>query len=489
MPQIDAQATADANDPIKHVVLLLLENRSFDQMLGCFQELYPNLDGIDANAPARLNSDGATQYQQVPTKVEQMPVDPRHETVHVLNQLKDGNSGFVRDLAESYGATASADDRQLIMSYYPRMFLHALHRMARDFTICDRWFSSLPGPTWPNRFFAFSGTASGRVDMPDGIKHPDLDNLIFRQHQTTLFDRLNEAGKSWKVYFYDFPSSLILTHQRELHNLVKYHKIDKFFQDSVPVKTDAFPDFALIEPKYSGQDQNDDHPPHNIMKGEKLIADVYNALRSNEELWKSTLLVVLFDEHGGFYDHVSPPPAVPPDEHQEEYAFDRLGVRVPAVLVSPWVSKRVESTQFDHTSLLKYLVNKWGLEPLGDRTAAANSIGVAMTESQPREDTLPFIRISTSVVLPDRPDLEKEVNSNHQIALQAFAKFLRTEMGVEAAKVLEEVAEAGWWMNLKARVGKLFLRAGTSLTNELEKNDQKRIELAVDSVMTFLKRT
>jgi phospholipase C len=324
--------------------------------------------------------------------------------------------------------------------------------------------------------------------MPDGIKHPDLDNLIFRQHQTTLFDRLNEAGKSWKVYFYDFPSSLILTHQRRPGNLSKYHKMDRFFQDVAHLTEAEFPEFSLIEPKYSGQDQNDDHPPHNIMKGEKLIADVYDAIRSNEDLWLSTLLVILFDEHGGFYDHVSPPPAVPPDEHHEEYRFDRLGVRVPAVLVSPWVGKRVESTQFDHTSLLKYLVDKWSLGSLGERTAGANSIGVALTEMTPRTDTLTFVRISTSVVLPDRPELEKEVNSNHHVALQAFAKYLRMEMG-DAAKVLEEVTAGGTWMKLKARVGKLFLRLGTILTNELEDNDQKRIKLAVDSVMTFLKRT
>ena len=496
MTPIDVQATADANDPIKHVVLLLLENRSFDQMLGDFKSIYPQLEGIDRNAPGVNSDDNGNSFAQAETREEQMPLDPRHETIHVSEQLKDNNSGFVRDFAREY-PQSDLDARQQIMSFYPVLsyperkpvfFLHALHRMARDFTICDRWFSSVPGPTWPNRFFAFSGTASGRVDMPDGIKHPDLDNLIFRQHQTTLFDRLNEAEKSWKIYFYDFPSSLILTHQREPHNLLKYHKIDKFFQDTAHLKAEDFPQFSLIEPKYSGKDQNDDHPPHNIMKGEKLIADVYNAIRSNDELWKSTLLVVVFDEHGGFYDHVSPPPAAPPDEHQEEYAFDRLGVRVPAVLISPLVGKRVESTQFDHTSLLKYMVNKWNLGPLGNRTAAANSIGVAITESQPRTDTLPFIRISTSVVLPDRPDLEMEVNSNHQIALQAFAKYLRTEMG-DAAKVLEEVAAAGWWMNLKARVGKLFLRVGTFLGKELEDNDQNRIKLAVDSVVTYLKRT
>lgn len=485
----ESQATTDANDPIKHVVLLLLENRSFDQMLGCFQEIYPNLEGVAPNAPPRVNSDGVKQYPQAPTKAEQTPIDPRHETEHVLKQIAANNSGFVSDFADYYGSGASPDDRQLIMSYYPRMYLHALHRMARDFTICDHWFSSVPGPTWPNRFFAFSGTASGRVDMPDGIRHPDLDNLIFRQHQTTLFDRLNESGRSWKVYYYDFPSSLILTHQRELHNLLKYHKIDKFFQEVAHLKADDFPEFALIEPKYSGQDQNDDHPPHNIMKAEKLIADVYDAIRSNEDLWKSMLLVIVFDEHGGFYDHLSPPPAVPPDEHQEEYAFDRLGVRVPAILVSPWVGKRVESTQFDHTSLLKYMVNKWGLGPLGARTAAANSIGVAITETQARTDTLPFIRISTTVVLPPHPDLEKEVGSNHQIALQAFAKYLRTEMGGEVAGILEEVANAGTWMKLKARLGKIFLRIGTYLGKDLEENDEKRIRLAVESVVTFFKRT
>jgi len=489
MADSQSQVTKDAQDGIRHVVLLLMENRSFDQMVGCFQQTYPELDGIDPNAPPRTNRDReGNEFKQLPTESQQMPVDPRHETKpHVLAQLEDNNSGFVRDFADFYGGKAGPDDRQLIMSYYPPMFLPALHRMARDFTICDHWFSSVPGPTWPNRFFAFSGTASGRVEMPS-LKNPDLDNLIFRQHQTTLFDRLNEAGKSWKVYFYDFASSLILTHQRELHNLLNYHKIDRFFQDVAHLKPNEFPEFVLIEPKYAGLDQNDDHPPHNIMKGEKLIADVYNAIRSNEDLWNETLLVIVFDEHGGFYDHVSPPPAVPPDEHQEEYTFDRLGVRVPAVLVSPWVGKKLEKTEFDHTSLLKYLTNKWSLGSLGARTAAANSIGVAITETQPRQNTLSFVRISTSVVLPPRPDLEKEVDSDHHIALRAFANYLRTEMGVEPAKLLEVAAEPGLLMKSKARVGKVFLNWGTALTKDLDDNDQQKIKVAVDTVIAFLKR-
>ena len=109
------------------------------------------------------------------------------------------------------------------------------------------------------------------------------------------------------------------------------------------------------------------------MKGEKYIADVYNAIRSNPELWNSSLLVIFFDEHGGFYDHVTPPGAMAPDDHQKEYTFDQLGVRVPALLVSPWVSRMVDHTQFDHTSVLKYLMEKWGLSDMGRRTAAATS--------------------------------------------------------------------------------------------------------------------
>ena len=93
--------------------------------------------------------------------------------------------------------------------------------------------------------------------------------------------------------------------------------------------------------------------------------------------------MIVYDEHGGFYDHVSPPGAIRPDDNQQEYTFDRLGVRVPAMLISPWVKAAVEHTQFDHTSVLKYLIEKWNLGPLGERTARANSIGIAIQKEQP----------------------------------------------------------------------------------------------------------
>ena len=146
----------------------------------------------------------------------------------------------------------------------------------------------------------------------------------------------------------------MLDHQRYAHNAARYFYIDEFFDDARGREED-FPQFCFIEPDFMGIVGNDDHPPHDVMKAEKLIADVYNALRANENLWEATLLVVLYDEHGGFYDHAIPPMAVAPDDHHEEYAFNQLGVRVPALLVSPWVERRIETTQFDHTSFLKYL--------------------------------------------------------------------------------------------------------------------------------------
>src|SRR5258706_1199638 len=321
----------------------MLENHSFDQMLGDLKQLYPDLEGVDPNHPYS-NEDGAGGLvQQTATAEMQMSYDPMHEVKNVADQLNgDKNDGFVRDFVKAYRFNSS-EDRQDIMGYYPLDFLPALHALARDFAICDHWFSSLPGPTWPNRFFALTGTSSGQVRMPSGFKDfLHLKTYFESQTQTTVFDRLSEAGKSWTVYYYDMPSSLVLVNQRKAENLARYRLMDHYFEQARKPESE-FPEFVFIEPKYFGAWQNDDHPPHNIMKAEKLVADVYNALRSNVDLWKSTLLAVVYDEHGGFFDHIPPPAAVPPHDRTQEFPFNRLGVRVPAILISPWVKKGVTS--------------------------------------------------------------------------------------------------------------------------------------------------
>lgn len=418
----------DMTPQIKHVVLLILENHSFDQMLGAFKAVYTDLEGIDPTVPG-VNFDRAgTAFHQVETRERQMFLDPRHEVEHVATQLQATNGGFVRDFEENF-KQATDQEKQFIMGYYPLDFLPALHALAREFTICDHWFSSLPGPTWPNRFFALTGTSNGKVNMPQDDKHGLDIRGWFEQDQATIFDRLNEKGIHWKVYFHDIPQTCVLMHQRRLENVARYYYIQQFFQDAAALAAD-FPAFCLIEPDYMGSQENDDHPPHDIMKAQRLLADIYNALRANEDLWNSTLFVVYYDEHGGFYDHLVPPLAKPPGIYPNpEYTFDQLGVRVPALLVSPWVGKRLEQMEFDHTSLLKYLIKKWDLGPLGDRVAAANSVEAALTvNGSPRQGTLQRIALNAQQMNPPDADLEEKAEqlmTDHHKALALVVRYIK----------------------------------------------------------------
>jgi phospholipase C len=159
-------ASGPANTgPIKHVVVLMFENHSFDQMLGCFRAIFPNeVDGVDAANPwSNKDSTGKLYFQRLFSDSVISP-DPKHELDHILNQIKDGNSGFVSDYEKEY--VGQNPDLQRIMDYFGPDDLPALHALARNFTICDRWYSSVPGPTWTNRFFGFFAPASGVDEDP-----------------------------------------------------------------------------------------------------------------------------------------------------------------------------------------------------------------------------------------------------------------------------------------------------------------------------------
>jgi phospholipase C len=205
-----------------------------------------------------------------------------------------------------------------------------------------------------------------------------------------------------------------------------------------------FPAYCFIEPSYYWPIQNDDHPPHTTLRAQALLGNVYNTLRGNDPLWNSTLLVVLYDEHGGFYDHVPPPAAEPPDGHTlPNFRFDRFGVRVPALLVSPWVERTILKTAFDHTSLLKYLTEKWGLGTLTARVAQAQSFGSAIRATgQARADTptsvpMPTVTAEaagTAAVGPVEP------LNGHQKALVVFSEHLEREIEESIGKPARRVA-------------------------------------------------
>jgi phospholipase C len=408
-------------DPIKHVIVLMLENRSFDQMLGALQKVYPDLDGAEAGGPPRVNVDPeGNRVAQMPRADRKMKGDPKHELPNALNQLSDDMGNFVKDYASAYPSSDRHEWEQ-VMAYFPPDALPALHRLAREFRVCDRWFSSVPGATWPNRLFFHSGTSIGRAKMPQG----PFDLSRHRYDQDTLYDRLNTRGIAWKIYYGDFPQSMLLEHQWRPQNAKRYRPMEEFYRDAAGPDY-KFPSYCFIEPRYYAPQQNDDHPPHDVMGAQRLLADVYNALRANESLWQSSLLVVLYDEHGGFYDHVPPPATVAPDEHRDDYSFDRLGVRVPAVLVSPWVERGVDHTVFDHTSFLKYLIEKWQLQPLGERAARANSLAAALRlAGAPREDTPPRVEVPEASAAEKAAEAAAATELNElQTAMVALAMYL-----------------------------------------------------------------
>lgn len=415
------------HDPIEHVVVLMLENHSFDQILGCCQQIYSGLEGVDLS-DLKVNKDtNGTSYQQLAMTERRQPIDPHHEVEHVKIQMSDDMQGFLRDFSQAYPQSTDLE-RQYVMGYYPFGFLPATHTLAANFLILDRFHSSVPGPTWPNRFFALSGTSLGRVSMPyDGQHQADILGY-FQQDQDTICDRLNEKQIPWKFYFHDLPLSWIMDHQRRPENAAHYFPIDQFFKDANG-DPNQFPEFSYIEPRYRGSDENDDHPPHDLMKGQKLIADVYNALRANEELWNKTLLILTYDEHGGFYDHILPPAAIAPDDHHEEYTFDQLGVRVPTILISPWVKAGYNSTVFDHTSILKYLIDKWGLNQLGKRTAVANSIAPLIAEiDNVRTDTPLQIVLTPAQLASDDPDADKQAGDSLNDLNKGVLKLLSIQL-------------------------------------------------------------
>ena len=246
---------------------------------------------------------------------------------------------------------------QKIMYYFKQSDLPVLAKLALEFAVFNRWFASIPGPTICNRAFAHYGTSFGRVDMnPFDVIEP------FK----SIYTRLIKATPKHtaKIYYYDTTSSTmevvnLLQNQPEL-----FGTYDQFKKDC---DQGILPEYSFVEPNYndhtgdSGEEvANDQHPDHDVLAGEFLIAEVYMHIRRNPKLWPNTAMLVVYDEHGGLYDHV-PPPACKPDKfHSSEadpgtnqpFKFDRLGVRVPAILISPWIPKNtVVDRVFDHASI------------------------------------------------------------------------------------------------------------------------------------------
>jgi phospholipase C len=350
-------------DKLKHIVVLMLENRSFDHMLGSLKAVNPRIDGV-SDPFSNPDTTGAPVKPQPLAQFQgQLDPDPNHHFPAVDLQIFGGDTsptrvanmqGFVKSY---YNQQQNVAHSQKIMYYFSRQQLPVLTTLALEFAVFNRWFASIPGPTVCNRSFAHFGTSFGRVDM-----NPVYVGVPFKH----IYGRLVDATpkRTAKLYYYDTTSSTL-----EITNLLQnqpelFGTYSQFLDDC---KRGMLPDYSFIEPNYSDHDTgggeavaSDQHPDHNVQAGELFIASVYQAIKGNPALWESTALLVTYDEHGGIFDHV-PPPACPADQFTasandtgtgREFHFDRLGVRVPAILISPWIRKgTVVDRTFDHASI------------------------------------------------------------------------------------------------------------------------------------------
>jgi phospholipase C len=370
--------------PIDHLVVLMMENRSYDHMLGYLPNGH-GLTGEEYNLVEPANPESEKVYVSNASGYVTLP-NPAHDVVSVEKQeygdiekivTPAPMSGFVKVQIET--AKGDVELGKKIMQCFDPDKIPALTTLAREFVLCDHWHSSVPGPTWLNRFFAHAATS-------DGVSFDNVEHLY---KMKTIFDVLLENGLTWNVYYGDIPQSIILQHRGDkLGHFKRYHK---FYDD---IKNGELAAYSFIEPRFINFHQwkaTDQHPPHDVRLGEYLIAEVYDTLRASQ-YWEKSLLVVLYDEHGGFYDRVPPPDNVlNPDGKvavNPPFDFTRLGVRVPAVLVSPWVEKgQIDSTLYEHASLPATVRTLFGLpEALTARDRAANTFEKNLSRSIPRTD-------------------------------------------------------------------------------------------------------
>ena len=430
-----------------HLVVLMMENRSFDHMLG---RLYnrdnpppydkpprgQHFDGVDPS----MSNPVAAAYDWLPrtirvsrTKDYETPPDDKvgHQFPDVQAQIEADNAlgshmaGFIDNRVWNLGATKDKAPLSAVKApmegFSPTEYdatgggpfaaASVLSTLANGFAVCDNWYSSLPGPTLVNRSFLHAGTSNNWVSNNHDWK---------RNLNPTVFNELGPGG--WKIYNGD-GNSECLTYI--IHPTIKWdpsqeNSIAKFREDA---RSGILPRYSFIEPEVIGYDDgnppDDQHPPRDIRIGEKLIHTIYEAVREGP-LWERTFMIVIYDEHGGFFDHRYPPAALPPfpDEPPGEdgFTFDRLGVRVPAVLISPLIPAGTifhSSRPIDHTAVIKTLCNRFGLKSLTQRDANAVDLAEVLGDTvRPLSETpvtSPWVVPSSEMGSRPLKDLQRDL--------------------------------------------------------------------------------
>jgi phospholipase C len=379
--EIEPDESVAALGAIEHVVILMLENRSFDHMLG-----YLSLEGgrsdVDGLRAGMANDYEGRTYEIHPLSATAVAKeqDPCHSGLCVDEQLANANGGFVANYIRTRSDPAFARD-PVVMGYYGAEQLPLYDFLARRFCVCDRWYCSVRGATFPNRLYAVTGRAAGSRDNADP---PTYDLPAFVRH-------LDAAGASWRWYTSDpFPTLWAIDRSylsRTFDNVRPFSSPYTHLDFFSSAKDGRLPNVSWIDPNFvdfgGPVGSNDDHPPADVRAGQELVLRIFNAL-ARSPAWERTLFVVAYDEHGGFFDHVGPPAATDDDP-----AFRLYGPRVPALVVSPRLGIRVSHDVFDHTSLIKTCLVRFCrtderfIPDLGARMSEANHLGRLLDTAAP----------------------------------------------------------------------------------------------------------
>jgi phospholipase C len=419
------------SSPITNVFVLMLENHSFDNIFAM-----SGISGIKAATTSDSNSYDGTSYPVLTSAPPQMPTDPGHEFPDIVEQLcgqgaiypRGGpyptidNSGFAASYATSTteGPAPPADAIGDIMACFDTVQLSQLNWVAAQGVVCDNWHASLPGPTWPNRFFLHGASSSGLDSSPttEQIANWELPGQGFQYANGSIYDRLTAAGIPYRFYNDSnglsggelslYSSNPYLGNQTgAVPQVTALSGVSVFdFNSLSSFQTDLqslypYP-YTFIEPHYgdvtsgSYRGGSSHHPMDDAYGAQTLLMHVYGAIL-NSPYWASSLLIVLYDEHGGFYDSALPGPALPPGDNPNPnyivhgFTFDRYGVRVPAFILSPLIPAGVDHVLYDHASVLATLEKLFGLKPLTERDAHANDLLHLISDGAARTDFVPAV--------------------------------------------------------------------------------------------------
>jgi phospholipase C len=463
-------ARPDRSNALDHVVVIMFENRSLDNLLGRLYQpgevksfegvLGKNLSnsipdwaehGADrksvpygvAKTMDTPNPDSGEEYPHINTQVFGLIDPPANRAASLAKMTAPYNApsgpnarptmdGFVADYISMFtsemGRQPTYDEYAQIMTGHTPEQMPVISTLAKGFATFDHWFCEVPSQTFPNRSFFHAATSSGYV-----VNTSPPDSFPVHNTAETIFERLEAKGLTWRVYC-DPPTPLAFTaliHASRLRSrfATNFVTTDQFLEDAAKGE---LPTYSFIEPNFI-HGHNDMHPafsaltpgmsfdpPSSLLGGDALLAKIYNAIRSSASDRGSnvfnTLLMVNFDEAGGTYDHVPPPAAAPPDPSapagQMGFTFNRSGIRVPAIAISPWIAERtVVSDEYRHTSVIRTLRGRWSLgAPLTGRDATARDIAPILSLDTPRspEDwpdviPLPVPPFDVALLPPDAP--------------------------------------------------------------------------------------